>query len=469
MRYTLLILALFFAGCSEKVPQPFEKIKELVVLTRPSTTSYSLDEEGRATGFEYDLIQAFASSLGKPCRILVARSDFEILQRLENGEAHFAAAWQIPAERPGIRSSLPFTRSQDFLIKHEASLPISETHQMNGRQIHVLAGSLQEAALNELRSQVPEMEPVAVTGVGELDLMEAVSTRRFEVALVTSAAYDFGSNLFPELENALEIGPSRPVVWLFPPGADPLFIDKTNEFIEQEIANGEMNRLKDRYFGHVDRLTPIDRVRLIERIRTVLPELRPLFHSAQVQTGIDWRILAALAYQESQWNPLATSPTGVRGLMMLTEDTADLLKVSNRLDPAQSIRAGARYLGMLRENLPESVVEPDRMWLALAAYNLGMGHLNAARSIAKRKNADPDSWYEMKRILPLLAKPEYYTRLKSGRGRGGEAVIMTENIRVYLDILNRYERPYRPMWALDAQFAEKPALPVKLPEITLAH
>ena len=185
--------------------------------------------------------------------------------------------------------------------------------------------------------------------------------------------------------------------------------------------------------------------RFIERMQSVLPAYRVLFHAAQASTGIDWRLLAALAYQESQWEPLAASPTGVRGMMMLTGDTADRLGVSNRLDAAQSIRAGAEYLSDLRDSLPSTVREPDRLWLALAAYNLGMGHLNGARHIAKTRRADPDSWYEMKKVLPLLAQPQYYTRLKSGRGRGGEAVIMVENIRVYTDILNHHERAYRPL------------------------
>ncbi len=125
--------------------------------------------------------------------------------------------------------------------------------------------------------------------------------------------------------------------------------------------------------------------------------------------------------------------------MMLTEDTADRLGVENRLDPRESILAGARYLGLLRDQLPPSVSEPDRTWQALAAYNLGPGHFNAGRSLARQLKADADSWYEMKRILPLLAQPKYYERLKSGRARGGEAVILVENIRSYYDILLRHE------------------------------
>ena len=128
---------------------------------------------------------------------------------------------------------------------------------------------------------------------------------------------------------------------------------------------------------------------------------------------------------------------------VLTEDTADTCGVDNRLDAAQSIRAGAEYLNKLRNALPPEVKEPDRLWFALAAYNLGMGHLKAARHIAKTLKTDANSWYEMKKVLPLLAKEQFYKRLKSGRGRGGEAVIMVENIRMYTEILNRHERSSR--------------------------
>jgi membrane-bound lytic murein transglycosylase F len=127
-------------------------------------------------------------------------------------------------------------------------------------------------------------------------------------------------------------------------------------------------------------------------------------------------------------------------MMMLTEDTADRLRVTDRLDARQSILAGTRYLIELRDQIPTEVKEPDRTWLALAAYNLGMGHMNGARFIATLVKRDPNSWYEMKQVLPLLSRPEYYARLKSGAARGGEAVIMTENIRTYYDILQRYEK-----------------------------
>lgn len=229
--------------------------------------------------------------------------------------------------------------------------------------------------------------------------------------------------------------------WAFPANGDTVLLERANAFLERIRMDGTLDRLVDRYFGHVHRLNANDIERFLERMHSVLPRYRRHFIDAQEINGIDWRLIAALAYQESHWDPLATSYTNVRGMMMLTEDTADRLRVSDRLDARQSILAGARYLAELREQTSPEAPEPDRTWLAVAAYNLGMGHMNGARFVAQMVKRDPNSWYEMKQVLPLLSRPEYYARLKSGAARGGEAVIMTENIRTYYDILRRFETP----------------------------
>ena len=462
MRLLSLLLAIFISGCGERTLQVQAKPADFVILTRSASTSCSIDEASGVSGFDCELSRRFVKALGLRSQMVAVDSDAEILKRLKKGEGHLAAAWQTPVEDSEIHCSTPYFQSHNVLITHEASLPIARVEQLRNRTVHVVAGSQQETALRELQQLVPELVVIATPRQTALDLMEAVSTQRVEAALVNNAEFNVGSNYYPDLQESMVIGPTQAITWLFSPEVAPELIAKANAFLNDLEASGEMDRLKDRYFGHVDRLTPADSVRFIERMHTVLPQYRPLFHAAQVSTGIDWRVLAALAYQESQWTPQATSPTGVRGMMMLTGETADRLGVNNRLDPSQSIRAGAQYLNSLRDELPPTVDEPDRLWLALAAYNLGMGHLNAARYIAKIEKANPDAWYEMKRVLPLLAKARYYSRLKSGKGRGGEAVIMVENIRMYTDILNRYEQAYRPLDFIPEASTIKPPSPLTL-------
>jgi membrane-bound lytic murein transglycosylase F len=150
---------------------------------------------------------------------------------------------------------------------------------------------------------------------------------------------------------------------------------------------------------------------------------------------MDWHLLAAVAYQESHWDPRAQSRTGVRGLMMLTLPTAREMGVDNRLDPGQSLRGGARYLKNIKRRLPDDISEPDRTWFSLAAYNIGMGHLEDARVITERQGGDPHVWREVMEHLPLLQKSKYYQDARYGFARGEEAVTYVQNIRHYYSIL----------------------------------
>ena len=172
---------------------------------------------------------------------------------------------------------------------------------------------------------------------------------------------------------------------------------------------------------------------------------------AQAKSGIEWRLLAAVAYQESQWDPIATSETGVRGLMQLTEETARHLGVVDRLDAKSSAIGAARYLADLKSKLPARIAEPDRTWLALAAFNIGVAHLEDARILAQRQKLNPDLWADVRKVLPLLAEPEYYLGAKYGYARGGMPVAFVGRVRGYYDILLRSESPGTPR--LEARLA----------------
>ena len=469
-----LFIALIAACGGSGVP-PVHEARELVVLTRQGPTTYSLNEKEEGLGFDHDLAQLFADELGVTARFIIVANEAEIIQRLKNNEAHLAAAWLSAEDDPDVQSTQPYFQSSNILVTYEASLPIREIAQLADKTVHVIADSRQASVLSEIQAELPSLQVIEESERSELDLLEDVAAQRVEAALVDQAVFDIGSNYYPDLQESLTLGPKRSLAWLLPAlGNDPELLAKANVFLKRVLKDGTMARLQDRYFGHVKRLNQTDIVTYIGRIGTLLPEYRLLFQNAQANTGIDWRLLAALAYQESQWDPQATSPTGVRGMMMLTGETADRLGVSNRLDTQQSIRAGAQYLSDLRDALPDEIKEPDRLWLALAAYNLGMGHLQGARAIAKSRKVNPNSWFEMKKVLPLLTRPEIYQRLKSGKARGGEAVMLVENIRIFADILKRHEprpRPLEEMAGIEEIFqtASPPKAPLKHPKAPLKN
>lgn len=439
----VVALGVMLVACGDHAPPPLPRSGDLIVLTRHSPGG-GVDEESGPFGFERELVVQFARSLGLKPRFIVVDSEDDIYRRLKRGDAHLAAAWLPPpvSEPEQFKAIAPHSRSRDVLVQHEAALPVDELRELAGRTVHLVSAARHASALKSLPKFDPPMALVEHPTWSETDLVDAVAAGKIDLALTNGLVVDVAENYHPELQSALELGDPQPVSWLFPAKVDPALLERADDFLAAAKFDGTVARLKDRFFGHIRRLRRSDVMQFIERVRTVLPQFHMEFKQAQSRTGIDWRLLAALAYQESQWEPLATSPTGVRGIMMLTEDTADQLRISNRLDPKQSIRAGSRYLADLADQLPRSVKGPDRVWQALAAYNMGMGHMNGARAIAQGLKVDADSWFEMKKVLPLLARPEYYSRLKSGRARGGEAVIMVENIRMFYDILARHEAPY---------------------------
>jgi membrane-bound lytic murein transglycosylase F len=358
---------------------------------------------------------------------------------LRDGKVHFAAA--LPVDESGAFAfTQPLHSGRGLIVHHADAITVDEPADLVGRTVEMVPDSPLAA---ELRAMKPPVNIAEVDVPNDIDLLARIAEGQSALAVTDSAHFDVAVNFYPDIDVAFELPSSVSYAWSFPTESDVLR-RKADEFLARIRADGTLARIHDRYYGHIKRVGANGMAQFLEYMRTRLPHYRAEFHQAQILTGIDWRLLAALAYQESNWDPLATSPTGVRGMMMLTEDTADRMHVGNRLDVHQSIGAGSRYLADLVDAMDSDVREPDRTWLALAAYNLGPGHFNGARAIAKGLKRDPASWYEMKKVLPLLARPEYYARLKSGRARGGEAVIMVENIRNFYDVLSRFEAPYVP-------------------------
>ena len=173
----------------------------------------------------------------------------------------------------------------------------------------------------------------------------------------------------------------------------------------------------------------------MRQIRERLPALRDYCESAAEEYALDWRLLAAVGYQESHWNPDAVSRTGVRGIMMLTQRTARQLGVTDRVDPEQSIFGGARYLRDMEARIPERIEQPDRLWLALAAYNIGFGHLEDARILTEIRGGDPDRWVDVRESLPLLTQERWHSQTRYGYARGYEPVDYVENVRTFFEIL----------------------------------
>ena len=436
LRLICCLAVAFVAACTRI--EPPEADGRLVVAV--SETPAFFQREGATTsGFEHDLVTAFADSLGLKVKFIKATDAYELNDLALAGRVHLAAS--MPLGNGHLQFSTPIRTVTQWIVGHNDVIGPQQLSDLAGKSVEVPAGSPLADTLRGL-DEKSRPKVVEVPGVNEMEMLTRVAERKAELVAVHEIHLDLGVNFHPELSPLLQLPGKLELGWAFGGKGAAALRARADAFIASARADGTLARIHDRYFGHIKRINANGIAQFLDDMRIKLPNWRRHFQSAQDLSGIDWRLLAALAYQESRWDPLATSPTGVRGMMMLTEDTADHLRVKNRLDAQESIRAGARYLAELVEQIPDNAKHPDRLWLALSAYNLGMGHFRGARSIAKSMKRDPDVWYDMKQVLPQLARPEIYARLKSGAARGGEAVIMVENIRSYYDILSRFEPSY---------------------------
>jgi len=429
---------------------PVSKLGELLVLTRNTPTTRFVDSQGRYAGLEYDLVEMFARELGVRVRYMDRLPLYQIAPALEHSQAHLAAAGMtITSERlERFQFSPAYQMVQPVLAYNTDNVAPRKVRDIVGKRIEVVKGSAAVEDLRQLRNRLPSLRWKEVTESDSEGLLSRLSDGKTDFVVTESHVLDVVRKFYPNLAPAFPLGDPKPLAWMFSRSADPELVHQAQEFLLRITYDGTLRQMIERYYGHVQRLGQPDVAHFLERRISVLPRYRAMFHEAQEVTGIDWRLLAALGFQESHWDPLAVSPTGVRGLMMLTSETADRMRVSDRLDARQNILAGARYLVELKETLPARIEEPDRTWLALAAYNLGYGHLEDARVLARRQGLNPDLWVDVKRVLPLLSRYEYYSTAKYGFSRGGEALVLTENIRSYYDILMRFEDPHEPGFRL---------------------
>jgi membrane-bound lytic murein transglycosylase F len=255
-----------------------------------------------------------------------------------------------------------------------------------------------------------------------------------QYAVVDAREFSFSHHLYPDVAEGFALAEDRPVQWIVRSGASQLY-SEVNQFFQEITESGELARLVDSSSGDARHFGYVESRRFEELTASRLPLYRSLFEQAAAETGLDWRLLAAIAYQESQWDPTAQSPNGASGLMMLTAATAQSLGVADRANARQNILAGAKYFVQVLEKIPDRIPEPDRTWFAVAAYNVGFGHLEDARVLTQMRGKNPDSWSDVRQQLPLLADEQWYERVKRGFCRGWEPVQYVERIQRFLKLL----------------------------------
>lgn len=413
------------------------KNNELVMVTRNSSTTYYEGPNGY-TGFEYDLAQRFADSLGVKLRVITVDKLSDIFRLLKSGEAHFAAAGLTitEARKQDVRFSASYMDITEQLIYNYRSYRPREIADLDDGILEVVEGSSHVDSLKALKQEHPELSWTTQSAMESEQLLQLVENQLIDYTIVDSNELQLNQRFLLSLRVAFDISEPKKLAWAFPKTEDHSLYDKAMSFFWRNLNNGEITHLIERHYGHVSKFDYVGNRLYIRHISTRLSKYIDWYKEAAEKYDLDWKLLAAMGYQESHWNPQAVSPTGVRGIMMLTLRTAGHLGVENRLDPKSSIFGGAKYLDQIRRRFPDEITEPDRTWLAMASYNVGYYHVLDAQKIAIELGKDPHKWSDLQDILPLLARKEWYRNTRSGYARGWEPVKYVTNIRRYYDLLD---------------------------------
>jgi membrane-bound lytic murein transglycosylase F len=434
----IALLAALIGTCSSP-PSTLDQVLELGelrVVTRDSPTSYFVGPNGPA-GPEFDLVRGFAEELGVALVIETVDSVSEITPHLVTGRAHMAAAGLSMTEsrRQYLDFGHPYNSVDMHLIYKLGTGKPREIAEVIGRPVEVAAGSSHSDMMRTLSLNYPELSWSENADDEVADLLKKVALGEVDFTIADSTEFGIQRHFYPDLRVALDLKIADPIAWAFPREKDSSLLERADEYIIGSDRSGYLAQVTDRYFGHTEKFDYVGTRAFIRHFESRLPRYRQMFEEAGEAWAVDWRLLAALGYQESHWRSHAVSPTGVRGIMMLTEATADYLDIDDRMDPATSISGGARFYARQTERIPDSVNEPDRTWFALAAYNVGFNHIKDARQIVEWQGGDPDKWVDLSKALPLLAQRKWYARVPFGYARGWEPVLYVNNIRAYYNII----------------------------------
>ena len=442
VQFIFLVFALVITATTtyHHIPSSLvEKIKqdgELIMITRNSPTTYYISNDG-PTGFEYELARQFADYLGVNLKVVVEHEFHRILPEIVNGNVHIGAAGITRTKKREAYVDFGAEYHEIFAqVAYQGGKQKPKTiDDLKGKRIAVIKGSSHAQMLADHKEFFPDLEWHEFPDLGSEELLSQVSDGSIDHTIVDSDELAINRRYFPILRVGFNLGPKQTLAWAFQKSEDTSLRIAANNFFAKKENDGTLSLLKEKYFGHVEDITPADSHTFIKHAKKRLPKFENLFKHAAVEYDMDWRFIAAVSYQESLWKSNAVSPTGVKGLMMLTNDTAKQMKINNRVDPLNSVLGGTKYYMAMHEKIPARIAEPDRTWLALAAYNVGFGHLEDARILAQRAGDNPDLWLDVRKYLPLLSQKRWYTKTRYGYARGQEPVTYVQNIRNYFDLL----------------------------------
>ena len=393
-------------------------------------------------GYDFELTSHYATSIDVELEIIKTNTSNEIIFLLNQGKVDIGILGSSPEfDQKNIENVVTYNNSKWYVIGNRANRQLPKSiDSIEPNTMIVANGSNASFMLHSIGEDYPSLLWDELKNTNVRSILERINENHSKISIISEDIYAYYQYLFPETKKIFVLPIKYPSRWLVKNNNNLSFLYSINSFFNKYKQNGKLEKIGKTYYEHLSAFDYVDIRYYLKRINKKLPKYKKYFVEAAKNSALDARIIAAVSYQESHWNRKARSPTGVRGMMMLTLDTAKRVGVKNRLNAKQSIFGGAKYLKILYESFSNTIEEPDRLWFTLAAYNIGLGHVEDARTITKSQGDNPNSWIDVEKHIPKLSQKKWYKKTRHGFARGYEPIEFVRRVRRYYDILCLYRQ-----------------------------
>ena len=409
--------------------------RTLRMITRNSGATYFY-HRGELVGFEYEMVRKFAQEHDLNVEVYVAASDDEMLAMLREGKGDLVAAFLKPSEYSksnAIAFSVPYHLSADVVVARAGESRPMRINDLSGRTIVVGRSSSYWETLGWLQKKGVDFQlKEAPPGVSEEDLIEGVARGEYDLTVVSEHLAELELRVRDDVRIAFPVTLETPHGWAVRAGSGAL-MGKINEFWAREYRGLVHNVTYRKYFTDPKKIKDFH-IRNASWSSPSAGRLSPYDKTIKSNAegiGFDWQLIVAQVFQESRFNPSARSFAGARGVMQVMPATARQVGVAGDLMvPWINIKAGVKYLGWVIEQLSDEIEAAEKKWFALAAYNVGLGHVYDARELAEKNGWDPNLWFDnVEKAIVLLSNKSYAQKARHGYCRGREPVNYVREIR----------------------------------------
>ena len=402
-------------------------------VTRLGPTTY-YEIKNKKFGYHYSIMKEFADFLDVELSVKVVNNLADARSMIVSREADIISGWNIINSDNDIKTSYPYNRIDYVIVaKSNISRQSNIDDKILKNNVHAIESQVITNVNSDKEKELKYSYKIWYDKNID-DLLKMLIDNEIMFLFMSSDEFKILSKYYRDIRIVKRHSINEAEYWVLPGNVGSNMQNKISDFFNLMINNNRLATIYQNFFGQQQHTFVGSKI-FIKDLVEIFPTYEFFFKEASRLFNFDWRLIASIGYQESRWKKDAVSYTGVKGIMMLTKDTAREVGVDDRRDPRNSIFGGAKYLRSIYNRLDYDLDDNEKKWFAIAAYNIGLGHVEDAIKLASKNGVDIRKWSDIEPYILMLSQSEFYRQTKYGYARGWETVKYVQNIKQYYDII----------------------------------